>query len=80
MVALEVYLIGNGKTTVCFIYLSPTDQVTEEDDIRELLEQLPAPMILLGDFNAHNTLWGSEKMSTRRSGGKNTLQILPLVH
>ena len=53
-----------GKRTVCSIYLLPTDQVTEED-MRELLEQLPAPMILLGDFNAHNLLWGSEKMNTR---------------
>ena len=35
----------------------------KEEDVRDL-EQLPAPMILLGDFNAHNSLWGSEKMST----------------
>merc|ERR1711976_637296 len=48
----------------CSIYLPPTEQVTEQDLI-DLLEQLPAPLILLGDFNAHNPLWGSEKMSTR---------------
>ena len=56
--------IGKGKRTVYFIYLPPTDHVTEED-MRELLEQLLAPMILLGDFNTHNPLWGSKKMSTR---------------
>ena len=54
VVALEVYLLGKGKRIVCSIYLPPTDQVTEED-MRELLEQLPAPMILLGDFNAQNS-------------------------
>ena len=64
MVDLEVYLIGKGKRTICSIYLPPTDQVTEED-MRELLEQLPAPMDLLRDFNAHNTIWGSKKMITR---------------
>ena len=64
VVALEVYLIGKGKRTVCSIYLPPTDQVIEEDMI-DLLKQLPAPRILLGDFNAHNPLWESEKMSTR---------------
>ena len=48
----------------CIKKPSSTDQVTEED-MRDLLEHLPAPMILLGDFNAHNSLWGSEKMSTR---------------
>ena len=57
VVALEVYLIGKEKKTVCSIYLPPTDQVTEEHK-RDLLEQLPAPMILLGDFNTHNPLWG----------------------
>ena len=64
VVALEICLVGRGKRTLCSIYLPPTDQVTEQELI-DLLEQLPAPLILLGDFNAHNPLWGSEKMSTR---------------
>ena len=33
--------------------------------MRDLLEQLPAHMILLKDFNTHNPLWGSEIMTTR---------------
>ena len=33
--------------------------------MRDLMELLPTPMILLGDFNAYNPLWGSEKMNTR---------------
>ena len=69
MVALEVNLIGKGKRTVCSMYLPSTDQVTKED-MGELLKQLPAPMIVLGDFNAHNPLWESEKMNTRESDGK----------
>ena len=64
MVALEIYLVGRRKRTICSIYLHPTDQVIVED-LRDLLEQLPAPMILLGDFNAYNPLWGSKRMSTR---------------
>ena len=75
---LEVHLIEKGKRAVCSIYLPPTDQVTEED-MREF--RLPAPMILLGDFNAHNPLWGREKMNKRgRMMLKNTRQIQPLVH
>ena len=42
-----------------FYIFTPTDQVTEKD-----MRDLPALMILLGDFNVHNPLWGSEKMST----------------
>ena len=64
MVALEVYLIGKGKRAVCSIYLSPIHQVIGKD-MRDLLEQLSTPMPVFGDFNAHNSLWGSEKMSTR---------------
>ena len=52
------------KGTICSIYLPSTDQVTKED-MRYLLEQLPAPMILFEDFNAHNSLKGSKKMSTK---------------
>ena len=70
--------IRKGTRTVCSIYQPSTDQVTEED-MRELLEQLPAPMILLGDFNAHNPLWGSEKISTRGKIMKK-IEIQPLVH
>ena len=78
-VAQEVYLIGRWKRTICSIYIPPTDQVTEED-MRDFLKQLPAPMILLGDFNKHNTLWGSERTSTRgRMLEKNLRQIQPLV-
>ena len=51
-------MAGIRKMTICSIYLLPTDLVTEED-IRVLLEQPPALMILLGDFNAHNSLWGN---------------------
>ena len=57
MIALEVYLIGKGKRTACTIYLPTTDKVIEED--------MRAPMILPGDFNAQNPLWGSENMSKR---------------
>ena len=64
-VALEFYMAEKRKRTICSIYLPLTDLVTEKD-MRDLLKQLPAPMILLGDFNAHNSLLGSKKMSTRK--------------
>ena len=63
-VALEVYMTGKVKRKIFSKYLPPTNLVMEED-MRCLLEQLPAPMILLGDFKAHNQLWGSEKISIR---------------
>jgi len=50
--------------TVCSIYLSPCKacNITELED---LIRQLPPPVLLLGDFNAHSQQWGSNKRSTR---------------
>ena len=69
MIALEVYLFGNRKRIICLIYLTPTDQVTEED-MRDLPEQHPVPIILLGDFNAFNSLWGREKNEYKKENDR----------
>ena len=29
------------------------------------MNQLPTPIIMMGDFNAHNTVWGGDKTSAR---------------
>ena len=63
-IPLEVDMARKRKRTKCSIYLPLTDQVTKEDK-RDLLKQLPEPIILQADFKAHNSLWGSEKISTR---------------
>ena len=52
------------KKTICSIYLPTTGQVNEED-LRDFLEQLPAPTIILRDFSTHNPLWESKKMSKK---------------
>ena len=43
--------------TVCSIYLPPSLKWTKAD-IEDLLNQLPSPVLLLGDFNAHSRSWG----------------------
>jgi len=43
--------------TICNIYLPPNDLVTAEQ-IMEVIDQLPPPFILVGDFNARHRLWG----------------------
>ncbi len=49
-------------------YLYTTKQQLSTNDLDNLIKQLPTPFILLGDFNAHNILWGSNHISDR---GKN---------
>ena len=51
--------------TVASIYLPPHDPFKDELEI--VLEQLPTPFILLGDFNGRNLLWG-DTLSNQRGG------------
>ena len=50
----------NYTTTICNIYIPPHSS-PDRHSIENLLHQLPSPYILLGDFNAHHPLWGSQK-------------------
>ena len=43
--------------TLCSIYLPPTSSWCYTD-LLSLVTSLPSPVILMGDFNSHSTLWG----------------------
>ena len=59
--------LTHGKTiTLCSIYYNPRSQITLEE-LYDLMQQLPKPYILLGDFNAHNTLWGDTNTDQKGS-------------
>ena len=55
---------GHREVTVCSLYLPPgtTLAVTE---LRRLLHELPAPVLVVGDFNAHSTAWGCDHTGPR---------------
>ena len=54
-VAATVFI---GKQyTVCSIYLPPSGAILNSE-LSELMEQLPRPVLLLGDFNARDPAWG----------------------
>ena len=42
--------------TVFSIYLTPGETITKLN-LENLLDQLPRPFLLLGDFNAHSPVW-----------------------
>jgi len=52
------------QITICNLYL-PNSQPINKHDITQIINQFPTPFILLGDINAHNTIWGSEKTDFR---------------
>ena len=50
--------------TVCNIYSPPSVDVSLSD-LGRLIQQLLAPFILIGDFNAHSPLWGDVRQDSR---------------
>ena len=50
--------------TVCSIYLPPSTNI-DNADLDAIVSQLPPPVMLLGDFNAHSPLWGCSALDNR---------------
>lgn len=57
-------ILFNRLITICSIYLPPNCQVSKTE-FYSLINQLPEPYILAGDFNAHNSLWGDSRCDGR---------------
>ena len=54
---VAVNISFNKTITLCSFYLNPSMPV-DLKKLDHLMEQLPKPFILMGDFNSHHTLWG----------------------
>jgi exonuclease III len=50
---------------VSSVYLPPSS-TWNRNDLLSLVSELPPPVLLMGDFNSHNTLWGC--CSTNQKG------------
>jgi len=50
--------------TICNLYSSRNHQLNP-DLLQQLYVQLPPPVVILGDFNGHNQLWGSAATDAR---------------
>ncbi|GFT91689.1 putative RNA-directed DNA polymerase from transposon X-element [Trichonephila clavipes] len=70
--AVAVRIHSTSLFTVCCLYLPP-NAVIRQHDLNDLVDQFPAPFIILGDFNGHSTLWGSVKTNPR---GRQIEQVL----
>ena len=55
--AVAVGISLNKTITLCSVYL-PLSSPIEIKKPDHLIDQLPKPFILMGDFNSHHTLWG----------------------
>ncbi|XP_072384414.1 uncharacterized protein [Diabrotica undecimpunctata] len=57
--AIVITTYCSNKLTICSIYIPPNHSLKEEE-LLDLIFQLPQPFILTGNFNAHNSMWGSQ--------------------
>ena len=58
--AVAVNISFNKTITLCSIYLPPSAPI-DIKKLDQLVDQLPKPFILMGDFNSQHTLWGMQK-------------------
>ena len=60
-VAITIFL--NKLYTICSLYI-PHHNV-QRNEIEELVDQLPRPFVIQGDFNARSRLWGDTEENAR---------------
>ncbi|ELU15148.1 hypothetical protein CAPTEDRAFT_116911, partial [Capitella teleta] len=71
-VAARVSLVRT--ISICSIYLPPALRFSRQDLV-DLVEQLPSPFLLLGDFNAHSDLWGDQSLDRSGTEVENFIDI-----
>ena len=62
--ATAVSVTLDREITICSVYIPPSFSLNSQH-LDNLLQKLPSPYILLGDFNGHNILWGGQNNDSR---------------
>ena len=62
--AVAVSLTILKTFTLCSVYIPPSHNLTL-GELNNLIEQLPPPYIVVGDYNAHNFLWGCSDVNNK---------------
>ena len=63
---MAVNVTAHKTITLCSVYLPPRNHFNfNPKDLHSVIDQLPSPFILMGDFNGHHTLWGCGDVNNR---------------
>ena len=62
--AVAVCITLHRTISICSIYIPPRSKIVEKD-LDEIVNQLPTPFLLLGAFNGHNFIWGSDDVDDK---------------
>ena len=82
--AVAVKITLSFVFTVCSIY-APPNQYIDIRELEHLFSQIHGPVMILGDFNAHNPLWGSDHQTPKGKVietfvSQNDLNFLTVFH
>ena len=67
--------IAQNLITLCNIYVSPREYL-DLQDMTDLIDELPRPFLITGDFNSLHTIWGNDSCNQR---GQTIEQLLTLT-
>ena len=59
MQAVAISATLHRTITVCSVCIPPNEE-PKDLELNNLIEQLPRPFIIMGDFNRYNEIWGSK--------------------
>ena len=59
-----VTMVTSNTITICLLYLPPSEYLNIVL-LSRLIDQLPAPFVICGDFNGHSMTWGCDKKNSR---------------
>lgn len=62
--AVAVTISTHKTISICSVYIPPRSAIVDKE-IDNLLNQLPSPILLLGDFNAHSEIWGCNDLDDK---------------
>ena len=63
---MAVKVTAHKTITLCSVYLLPCNHFNfNSKDLQNVIDELPSPFILMGDFNGHHTLLGCEDVNNR---------------
>lgn len=74
LLAIAIEIEFPVKVTLISIYISPSSLIQPiKASLSNILDQFTSPVLLMGDFNGHSTVWGSESDDSR---GKMLAQLI----
>ena len=65
MQAVAISATLHKTITVYSVYIPPNEE-SKELELNNLIEQLPRPFVIMGDFNSYNEIWGNKKTDKKR--------------